>query len=30
MSLIQYELESIKAVYDGDKEKALLAAGEAA
>jgi enoyl-[acyl-carrier protein] reductase II len=30
MSLIQYELESIKAVYDGNKEKALMAAGEAA
>ena len=30
MSLIQYELDSIKAVYDGDKEKALMAAGEAA
>lgn len=30
MSLIIYEMESIKAVYDGDKEKALMAAGEAA
>ena len=30
MSLIEYEMESIKAVYDGDKEKALMAAGEAA
>jgi len=30
MSLIQYEIESIKAVYDGNKEKALMAAGEAA
>ncbi|PKN18226.1 MAG: hypothetical protein CVU71_12000 [Deltaproteobacteria bacterium HGW-Deltaproteobacteria-6] len=30
MSLIQYEIESIKAVYDGDKTKALMAAGEAA
>ena len=30
MSLIQYEIESIKAVYEGDKEKALMAAGEAA
>ena len=30
MSLIVYELESIKAVYDGNKEKALMAAGEAA
>lgn len=30
MSLIQYELESIKATFEGDKEKALMAAGEAA
>jgi len=30
MSLIQYEVESIKAVYEGDTEKALMAAGEAA
>jgi NAD(P)H-dependent flavin oxidoreductase YrpB (nitropropane dioxygenase family) len=30
MSLIQYEMESIKAVYEGNKEKALMAAGEAA
>jgi len=30
MSLIQYELDSIKAVYDGNKENALMAAGEAA
>ncbi len=30
MSLIQYEIESINAVYSGDKEKALLAAGESA
>lgn len=30
MSLIQYEIDSIKAVYDGNKEKALMAAGEAA
>ncbi len=30
MKLIQYELESIKAVYDGDREKAMMAAGEAA
>ena len=30
MSLIQYEIESIKAVYEGNKEKALMAAGEAA
>jgi enoyl-[acyl-carrier protein] reductase II len=26
----QFEIESIKAVYDGNKEKALMAAGEAA
>jgi NAD(P)H-dependent flavin oxidoreductase YrpB (nitropropane dioxygenase family) len=30
MSLINYEIESIKAVYEGNKEKALMAAGEAA
>jgi len=30
MSLIEFEVESIKAVYDGNKEKALMAAGEAA
>jgi NAD(P)H-dependent flavin oxidoreductase YrpB (nitropropane dioxygenase family) len=30
MSLIQFELDSIKAVYEGNKEKALMAAGEAA
>jgi enoyl-[acyl-carrier protein] reductase II len=30
MSLIQFEKESIKAVYEGNKEKALMAAGEAA
>jgi NAD(P)H-dependent flavin oxidoreductase YrpB (nitropropane dioxygenase family) len=30
MSLIQYELESIKATFEGDKEKALMAAGEVA
>lgn len=30
MSLIQYEIESIKAAFEGNKEKALLAAGEAA
>jgi enoyl-[acyl-carrier protein] reductase II len=30
MSLIHYEVESIKAVYEGNKEKALMAAGEAA
>ena len=30
MSLIEYEHESINAVYLGDKEKALMAAGESA
>jgi NAD(P)H-dependent flavin oxidoreductase YrpB (nitropropane dioxygenase family) len=30
MSLIQYELESIKATFEGNKEKALMAAGESA
>lgn len=30
LSLIQFEIDSIKAVYEGDKENALLAAGEAA
>ncbi len=30
MNLINYELESIKAVYDGDREKAMMAAGECA
>jgi NAD(P)H-dependent flavin oxidoreductase YrpB (nitropropane dioxygenase family) len=30
MSLIEYEIESIKAAFEGNKEKALLAAGEAA
>jgi NAD(P)H-dependent flavin oxidoreductase YrpB (nitropropane dioxygenase family) len=30
MSLIDFEIESIKAVYEGNKEKALMAAGEAA
>jgi NAD(P)H-dependent flavin oxidoreductase YrpB (nitropropane dioxygenase family) len=30
MSLINFEIESIKAVYEGHKEKALMAAGEAA
>lgn len=30
MSLINYEIESIKAVYEGNKEKALMAAGECA
>jgi NAD(P)H-dependent flavin oxidoreductase YrpB (nitropropane dioxygenase family) len=30
MSLINFEIESIQAVYEGDKEKALMAAGEAA
>jgi len=29
-SLIDFEVESIKAVYDGDREKAMFAAGEAA
>ena len=30
MSLINYEIESIKSVFEGNKEKALMAAGEAA
>jgi hypothetical protein len=30
LSLIQFEIDSINAVYKGDKEKALLAAGESA
>ena len=30
MSLLDYEIESIKAVFDGDKEKAMMAAGEVA
>jgi len=30
MSLINFEIESIKAVYEGDKTKAMMAAGEAA
>jgi NAD(P)H-dependent flavin oxidoreductase YrpB (nitropropane dioxygenase family) len=30
MSLINFEIESIKAIYEGDKEKALMAAGETA
>ena len=30
MSLIQFEIDSIKAVYEGDKENAMMAAGEAA
>ena len=30
MSLIQFEVESIQAVYEGNKEKALMAAGEVA
>jgi len=30
MSLIQFEIDSIKAAFEGNKEKALLAAGEAA
>ncbi|OQC52648.1 MAG: hypothetical protein BWX55_01558 [Deltaproteobacteria bacterium ADurb.Bin022] len=28
--LIEFEMESMQAAYDGNKEKALLAAGEAA
>jgi enoyl-[acyl-carrier protein] reductase II len=28
--LIEFEMESMQAAYEGDKEKALLAAGEAA
>jgi len=28
--LIDYEIESMKATFEGDKEKALMAAGEAA
>ncbi len=28
--LTNFEIESIKAVYDGNKEKAMMAAGEAA
>jgi NAD(P)H-dependent flavin oxidoreductase YrpB (nitropropane dioxygenase family) len=30
MSLIKFEIESIKAVYEGDKTKAMMAAGEVA
>jgi NAD(P)H-dependent flavin oxidoreductase YrpB (nitropropane dioxygenase family) len=30
MSLIDFEIQSIKAVYEGDREKALMAAGEVA
>jgi len=30
MSLINYEIESLKAIYDGDEEKAMMAGGEAA
>jgi enoyl-[acyl-carrier protein] reductase II len=30
MSLIDYEIESIQAVFAGNKEKAMMAAGEAA
>ena len=30
MSLIEYEIESMKATFEGNKEKALMAAGEAA
>jgi NAD(P)H-dependent flavin oxidoreductase YrpB (nitropropane dioxygenase family) len=30
MSLIEYEIESIKATYEGNEEKALMAAGEVA
>jgi enoyl-[acyl-carrier protein] reductase II len=30
MSLIQYEIESIKAAFEGNKEQAMMAAGEAA
>jgi enoyl-[acyl-carrier protein] reductase II len=30
MKLIEFELVSMQAAYEGDKEKALLAAGEAA
>jgi NAD(P)H-dependent flavin oxidoreductase YrpB (nitropropane dioxygenase family) len=29
-SLIQYEVESIKAIFEGDREKAMMAAGEVA
>jgi hypothetical protein len=30
MSLIRYEIESIKATFEGDREKAMMAAGEVA
>ena len=30
MSLIKYEIESIKATFEGNKEKAMMAAGEVA
>jgi NAD(P)H-dependent flavin oxidoreductase YrpB (nitropropane dioxygenase family) len=30
LSLIQYEIESIKATFEGDREKAMMAAGEVA
>jgi NAD(P)H-dependent flavin oxidoreductase YrpB (nitropropane dioxygenase family) len=30
MSLIDYEIESMKATFEGNKEKAMMAAGEAA
>jgi NAD(P)H-dependent flavin oxidoreductase YrpB (nitropropane dioxygenase family) len=30
MSLIQYEIESIRATFEGDREKAMMAAGEVA
>ena len=30
MSLIRYEIESLKATFEGDKEKAMMAAGEVA
>ncbi len=30
MNLIKYEIESLKATFEGDKEKAMMAAGEAA
>jgi hypothetical protein len=30
MSLINYEIESIKATFEGNKEKAMMAAGEVA
>jgi len=30
MSLIDYEIESMKATFEGNKEKAMMAAGEVA